>query len=592
MPTTLSTVCIPIAVITPIFLQELPIATGELLSPGPEPEGISLDKSQNDSQPATVTPQRLPASSCTQYAGAFTYENPPTGDASAEAAPAVLESSSEQPSKVQLPFTSLPESSAIAPAPGSDQVENITETSVADACSRRETGAPASAILGQAPGRIPSQAISPEQQSTAPVDTIISRNPALETPSEITPFSESLFPHGAISTSSQQRPSPRLERAADLSELPAGQIQITMVGPVTSATPASDALAITEEKNPVVSSAPREDARKQQSAPGPLTGEPMAGRTSSTIAAGPLIQLFSPPAMAHRASPTRGTVPSDASQANQPVLDYPNLANVPSDPTASAAADDPNRGDTAFSSIVRNAADPPTVDKKGEMSDPPVTSKGTQSEDSDKQRGVESESGSVSPDLGIFPSPSLLVSPATPAGHPAIHTGDPPSAPGSMNDPHTSQASYRVPAAILFSSKALAGPVQLARIFENAGQAEMRIGLNTAAFGDVQVRTVVHAGDVGVQIGSEKGDLRSFLANDIPGITHNLQQQDLRLAQVSFQQNGFSNSGDPSQHQSQSRPFNYRHNDAAARTPNLPIPETDSLPELRNTARNGLNILV
>ena len=120
----------------------------------------------------------------------------------------------------------------------------------------------------------------------------------------------------------------------------------------------------------------------------------------------------------------------------------------------------------------------------------------------------------------------------------------------------------------------------------------MRIGLNTAAFGDVQVRTVVHAGDVGVQIGSEKGDLRSFLANDIPGITHNLQQQDLRLAQVSFQQNGFSNSGDPSQHQSQSRPFNYRHNDAAARTPNLPIPETDSLPELRNTARNGLNILV
>jgi flagellar hook-length control protein FliK len=126
---------------------------------------------------------------------------------------------------------------------------------------------------------------------------------------------------------------------------------------------------------------------------------------------------------------------------------------------------------------------------------------------------------------------------------------------------------------------------------ESAGQSEMRIGVNTSAFGTVQVRTVVHASEVGVQIGSEKGDLRSLLANDIPGIAHNLQQQDLRLTQVSFQQHGFSYSGDSAQHNSQSRPFVYKQNSAAASSVELPLAEADLLPNVRNTAKSGLSIL-
>jgi hypothetical protein len=63
----------------------------------------------------------------------------------------------------------------------------------------------------------------------------------------------------------------------------------------------------------------------------------------------------------------------------------------------------------------------------------------------------------------------------------------------------------------------------------------MRIGLNTSAFGSVEVRTIVHANDVGLVIGSEKGDLHSLLVNDLPGIANTLQQQNLRLSQVDFQ---------------------------------------------------------
>ena len=84
------------------------------------------------------------------------------------------------------------------------------------------------------------------------------------------------------------------------------------------------------------------------------------------------------------------------------------------------------------------------------------------------------------------------------------------------------------------------GSVQMAAMVNQAAQSEMRIGMNTAAFGNVEVRTVVHANDVGVLIGSEKGDLRALLSNELPGIASSLQQQNLRLNQVNFHQTGFA----------------------------------------------------
>jgi hypothetical protein len=99
-----------------------------------------------------------------------------------------------------------------------------------------------------------------------------------------------------------------------------------------------------------------------------------------------------------------------------------------------------------------------------------------------------------------------------------------------------------VPAPAETLTAALPGPVQVAQLVDRMGQSEMRIGMNTSAFGSVEVRTVVHANDVGLVIGSEKGDLRTLLANDLPAITNTLQQQNLRLNSVNFMQGfAFSN---------------------------------------------------
>jgi hypothetical protein len=136
-------------------------------------------------------------------------------------------------------------------------------------------------------------------------------------------------------------------------------------------------------------------------------------------------------------------------------------------------------------------------------------------------------------------SPSAAL-PAALAGIPATGTAsavkpDPSTTPSSANLPASPQATEPAATSVL-------GQVQMAQLVSRGAQAEMRIGLSTSAFGSVEVRTVVHASDIGLIIGSEKGDLHSLLANEIPVIANTLQQQNLRLNSVNFHQGfAFSN---------------------------------------------------
>ena len=119
----------------------------------------------------------------------------------------------------------------------------------------------------------------------------------------------------------------------------------------------------------------------------------------------------------------------------------------------------------------------------------------------------------------------------------------------------------------------------------------MRIGLNTSAFGSVEVRTVVHANEVGVLIGSEKGDLRSLLSNELPGIANTLQQQNLRLNQVNFHGFAFSNNMSSGGEQSQPRSF-ARQSSPAAIFPDNPGAEFSDPAESSGTQRGtSLSIL-
>ena len=134
------------------------------------------------------------------------------------------------------------------------------------------------------------------------------------------------------------------------------------------------------------------------------------------------------------------------------------------------------------------------------------------------------------------------------------------------------------------------GPVQLAHMVNRAAQSEMRIEFSTSVFGDVEVRTVVRASDVGVVIGSQKGDLQTLLANDLPSISGHLQQQNLHLTQVSFHSQGFdSAAGSSSDGNSQQRSFTSKAAPSQPFVLESPTEESSSMPEIRSGA--GLSVL-
>jgi hypothetical protein len=141
--------------------------------------------------------------------------------------------------------------------------------------------------------------------------------------------------------------------------------------------------------------------------------------------------------------------------------------------------------------------------------------------------------------------PATIVAPAPPAASgvtasPVALAVDSVAKPETLPAPASASPAMMAPPPT--PPTTIPGPVQLAQMVSRVGQSEMRIGMNTSAFGTVDVRTVVHASDVGLVIGSEKGDLRGLMSNEMPGITNSLQQQNLRLNSVNFMQ-GFASSG-------------------------------------------------
>lgn len=202
----------------------------------------------------------------------------------------------------------------------------------------------------------------------------------------------------------------------------------------------------------------------------------------------------------------------------------------------------------------------------------------------DSQSGGDPSDASLHKSAATFPaqSASVQAGPPQPAAvtvvDPAMRetTGQPASSgsahkPGSSAPAGSSDWAATASAAADSPSPPGPGPVQMAQIVNKATQSEMRIGLNTSAFGNVEVRAVVHANEVGVLIGSEKGDLRALLSNELPGIANILQQQNLRLNQVNFH-HGFAFSN-PMSSGGDSQPRSFASKAMAA--PAAPAPNTE-----------------
>jgi hypothetical protein len=76
--------------------------------------------------------------------------------------------------------------------------------------------------------------------------------------------------------------------------------------------------------------------------------------------------------------------------------------------------------------------------------------------------------------------------------------------------------------------------VNTARILESAAQAEMQIGLHTHTDGTVELRTSVTDHQVSITISSDRNDLHTVLAAELPSLQRGLAEHSLNLASISF----------------------------------------------------------
>ena len=133
---------------------------------------------------------------------------------------------------------------------------------------------------------------------------------------------------------------------------------------------------------------------------------------------------------------------------------------------------------------------------------------------------------------------SANVSPSSPLAVPSGQTGlDAKPAPAAGRD--SSEA--RLPDA---SAPVSQNPAPNARFLDSsAGQSEMHIDLRSPTFGNVEVHTTVRESQIGLAVGSDKGDLHSFLTAEVPSLQAAFRQQDLRFDQIHFLGQGGAASG-------------------------------------------------
>jgi hypothetical protein len=93
--------------------------------------------------------------------------------------------------------------------------------------------------------------------------------------------------------------------------------------------------------------------------------------------------------------------------------------------------------------------------------------------------------------------------------------------------PHPNQVSADAVAAT-------AGSVQTAHVVQGVAQSEMHIGFRSPAFGSVEVHTAVRDTQLGLAVSSERGDLRGFLAQEVPALQTVFHQQGLQFDQIRF----------------------------------------------------------
>jgi flagellar hook-length control protein FliK len=88
----------------------------------------------------------------------------------------------------------------------------------------------------------------------------------------------------------------------------------------------------------------------------------------------------------------------------------------------------------------------------------------------------------------------------------------------------------------------LPSPITTAKLVQNIGQSEFRVGMQTQEFGSIDIRTSVARHMFSAQISVEHGDVAKSMTADLPALYHRLADQQVAVTSIVIQDQGFATS--------------------------------------------------
>jgi hypothetical protein len=149
----------------------------------------------------------------------------------------------------------------------------------------------------------------------------------------------------------------------------------------------------------------------------------------------------------------------------------------------------------------------------------------------------------------IVGAPSLIVS--TQISSPALTTdgqtasaGASPKTSDALTHSQLTTAAEDAEAAVEATAISASSPLHTAKLVAGVEQSELRMGLRTGEFGNVDIRTSLVRNQFTAEISVERGELGRALAAELPSLQHRLSEQHMPAASITVQdQSGSSSSG-------------------------------------------------
>ncbi len=266
-----------------------------------------------------------------------------------------------------------------------------------------------------------------------------------------------------------------------------------------------------------------------------------APAAAPSAASGPTASVAIPDAEEANAADSEGTIQVDSPAPDPAQLNPVAPENVNGPGNVKAAAGNPKTGPES------SAAAPARVSRKaGDSATQPSSSPAVADSSNQSQRP-----SSLTP---ADTTASQAQDKAQPPAAASSHTSQPaaaivaqpvPLADGRQVPPHSDAGNNgnQAPAAsgnIPPDADSVPTPVmvQSARVLERMGQTEMRVGMNTADFGNLELRASVGQDRVGASIATSHLDLRAAMMAEMPSLERSIEQHQLRLDHLDLGTNG------------------------------------------------------